>query len=733
MTDALQRAAAALNANALDEAEVHARTALDAAPNQPRAYDLLALALERKGHSDAALAVLQRGVEALPDAMPLHNSLALLYARMGRLREAEDQLLYAIGFEPNEPELAANLGIILASQRRFPEADQLLRQAIARAPGTLRYHVELGRLNLAGGRPNAAGAAFGEAIKLGRAHAKTGKTAATDPQIFNPYFDALNHLAGIAFNDGKKPLALSLFQEAIHFGAGEPARLQFANHLVATTFTAPQLELKPIIIRALREAWILPSEIVRAATPLITLEPAFQTLLGKLDSKALLASDEARTVASDPLLLTFLNDALVTDPALERVLTAMRAAFLRTTSANERTTFRTFAAVLANQCFTNEYAFAETPAERAAVDELLPRLQDDTVEDSTLLLAAAYRPLNTLPAAERLRARIWPESIEPVITRQLREPATERRLIEAIPKLTPIEDPTSKAVQRQYEENPFPRWVRTPVTERRFPLDAWLRLHFPNLNVASKADRVEILVAGCGTGQEAIASAQRFADANVLAIDLSMPSLAYALRKSAELKINNIHYAQGDILALSALDRRFDVIECAGVLHHLADPLAGWRVLSELLAPGGIMLMALYSEQGRKDLAPAIDLVRMGKYGSAPAELRRFRADVLALPANHPARSIVTTRDDFYNLSMLRDLIFHVQEHRFDIPMIANAMRTLGLEFCGFGLAPAERKRFHDRFGADADVTSLEKWDTLEREHPEIFSAMYHFVARKPL
>ncbi len=38
---------------------------------------------------------------------------------------------------------------------------------------------------------------------------------------------------------------------------------------------------------------------------------------------------------------------------------------------------------------------------------------------------------------------------------------------------------------------------------------------------------------------------------------------------------------------LGGLGRQFDLIECVGVLHHLGDPLAGWRVLVSLLKPGG--------------------------------------------------------------------------------------------------------------------------------------------------
>ena len=42
----------------------------------------------------------------------------------------------------------------------------------------------------------------------------------------------------------------------------------------------------------------------------------------------------------------------------------------------------------------------------------------------------------------------------------------------------------------------------------------------------------EILVAGCGTGQHALITASRFSNARVLAVDLSLSSLSYAMRKT---------------------------------------------------------------------------------------------------------------------------------------------------------------------------------------------------------
>ena len=49
----------------------------------------------------------------------------------------------------------------------------------------------------------------------------------------------------------------------------------------------------------------------------------------------------------------------------------------------------------------------------------------------------------------------------------------------------------------------------------------------------------DVLIAGCGTGQHSIESAMRFEKAKVLAVDLSLSSLAYAKRKTNELNIKN--------------------------------------------------------------------------------------------------------------------------------------------------------------------------------------------------
>ncbi len=59
--------------------------------------------------------------------------------------------------------------------------------------------------------------------------------------------------------------------------------------------------------------------------------------------------------------------------------------------------------------------------------------------------------------------------------------------------------------------------------------------------------------------------------------------IGYARMQAERLGIQNVRFAEADILTLGGLDQRFDHIEAMGVLHHLAEPLTGWNVLRGLL------------------------------------------------------------------------------------------------------------------------------------------------------
>ncbi len=285
-----------------------------------------------------------------------------------------------------------------------------------------------------------------------------------------------------------------------------------------------------------------------------------------------------------------------------------------------------------------------------------------------------------------------------------------------------------------YEENPYPRWIKVAPTESPRPLDVYLRNRFaaPALRNVPRKTSLDILIAGCGTGRQAVEMAQRFAGAKVLAIDLSMASLAYAKRKTQELGLQNIEYGQADILKVGQIGRSFDLIESSGVLHHLDDPWAGWRVLLSLLRPGGFMRIGLYSELGRPGVIAGRALVAEHGWRGDTEGIQAFRQEVITGNFGPPLSELITRTHDFFTTSELRDLVFHVREHRMTIPQIADFLRENSLEFLGFELDAQVARRYRARFSDDTAMTDLDHWHVFETENPDAFFFTYQFWVRAP-
>ena len=77
-----------------------------------------------------------------------------------------------------------------------------------------------------------------------------------------------------------------------------------------------------------------------------------------------------------------------------------------------------------------------------------------------------------------------------------------------------------------------------------------------------------LLIAGCGTGRHPIQIAYGDKIIKIDAIDLSLSSLAYGVRKAEELGITNINWLHGDILDLNKIKTRYDAIECCESTSH---------------------------------------------------------------------------------------------------------------------------------------------------------------------
>ncbi len=280
---------------------------------------------------------------------------------------------------------------------------------------------------------------------------------------------------------------------------------------------------------------------------------------------------------------------------------------------------------LALQCFNNEFVYAESETETAKAARLLLEIEGDLRNHGpheeqllrSLAVLAMYRPMQLVVGIEALltEAMLTEAMLAgvagPMLQRTVGDVVRERKLRSSIPAFGEITDATSLEVRAQYEENPYPRWIafdRDPPA----PVSVWIGSEIPGLNLqAASAVPFSVLVAGCGTGLEAISLAVKVPDARITAVDLSLSSLAYAQRKANELGLTNIEFFQADILELGAVQERFDAVLSVGVLHHMNQPRDGLRVLARLTRPGGLLKLGLYSQRGRSSVNAARKIPRL--------------------------------------------------------------------------------------------------------------------------
>ena len=713
----------------LPQAQEICRNILTDDPDQPTALSMLGVIAYAQGETDRGVELLSRAIAVKPDYAEAHNNLGNLLRDLDRLAEAEECYLRALEIKPESAEFHNNLGVTLTALGRLEDAVASYGRALAINSDFVEAHSNLGSALKERGQLEDAVASYRRAITIKPDFAEAHSTLGSILKDLGRMDEAFTcHRRAVALNPHNElfwaSLAWCLETHSITF---------VDNTLLADLF------------RLLEQPTVRPSYLTRPIIDALRLHQGFSQILELTGSGGpeteVACGDLAEQLSKIPLFLRIMGLSPIDDLKIERMLTVLRRAFLKETLAgNTDERGMPFSAALALQCFTNEYIFSETDDEKAAVGQLLQQiaaLVEKELDMPPSLVAAlgAYRPLYGFPWARKLSEREWAGPIKEVIERQISEPLEEQSLRSQIPRLTPIENEVSQSVREQYEENPYPRWIKTDIRGKGRSIGAVLQGAglLSDLGDYVSPESPEILVAGCGTGQHALNTASRFSNARVLAVDLSLSSLSYALRKTQELDVSNIEYVQGDLTELGSLKRSFDLIECAGVLVCIDDPLAGWRVLVDLLRSGGLMKIGLYSETARQDVVSGRALIAEKGYTASPEDIRRCRQDIIT-KAEDGDRDMarISNTEDFFSASEVRDLIFHVKEHRFTLPQIQAALEALDLKFLGFEMRNQGAFRMFKKSHPEKDaLTSLALWHEFERQNPNTFRGMYQFWCQK--
>lgn len=233
---------------------------------------------------------------------------------------------------------------------------------------------------------------------------------------------------------------------------------------------------------------------------------------------------------------------------------------------------------------------------------------------------------------------------------------------------------------------PGPPVVFERVVEKGF----WSRMLAQDIGCWGESivtDRSEVWVAGCGANQ-ALITALKFPEAQVLGSDLSADSLDLCRCNARALGVGNLELRQESINDRDYANR-FDYVLCTGVIHHNADPRSTLVGLANALTPHGVLELMVYNQYHRI-CSSAVQLALRTLTGTlASPDLEREAAT---------ARKLVDTFDAGGSmglfLSKLRDRPFvyfadtllQPIEHSYTVASLREMATDCGLELLGFAV-----------------------------------------------
>ena len=686
----------------------------------------LAVKNHREGKTDNAQELYNQILKINPNHSAALNNIGIIFIDLGKNQKAKECYGKAIKINPNYANAHYNLGNIFKKLGENQKAIDCFKKAIEINPDYADAHNNLAVVLMELGENQRAKDCYEKAIKI------------------NPnYIAAHNNLGNLFLELGENQRAKSFFEKAIAINPNNVSLLNnIANLICFTNFSNLSkndiLSYKDLSLFLFKKNNI-DHNYISTNSKSTLLFNGYDYPINEIfnsDSK-LLMNQDIQKLLKEELFYLMLQKSLIPDHFIEKLLTKLRNEMLfdlENSIKNNLKEYFDFIISLAEQCWLNEFVYFETEKEINQIIKLKNKIEKNKkVNELEIAVLGCYIPLNSSKNIidKLLNYKSSNLLFNDLINVQIKEPLKELELKKSIKSLDKITDAVSKNVQEQYEEHPFPRWRYCNAYQ---PVNF---LHFLNDNIKpnkvifnNEFNNPKVLIAGCGTGSHTI-SVAKYQNANILAIDLSLSSLAYSRRKTDELGFKNIEYLHADILQLNKLNRKFDIIESSGVLHHMKDPIAGLKVLLDVLEPHGYLKLGLYSEKARQNVVETRKFIKNKNYKNTREDIKILRQEINNKKGS-PLMHTFINKLGFYSTSIVRDLLFHVQEQNFTIPEISKILKDLNLEFLGFVFSNSSvNKKFSSYFPKDKKNISLDNWHQFEINNPNTFNMMYQFWIRK--
>lgn len=483
---------------------------------------------------------------------------------------------------------------------------------------------------------------------------------------------------------------------------------EFAEVLVALRPIQPLPEVDEAFLLALRSAWIRPSLLTRSIVDYLMLDPRVERVAERTPPSNDDLMVATAHLGQHELFAALMQTTVVSDLRLERMLIALRDHLL-TVPPSAPGVLR-LAALIATQANLIEYLWPYTtgPVDTRDIHAVLPA----PVRGARALLNSMFRIPNAAEVAAIESIAASP-LVACLLERVRDEPTSLTRHRDEVERAA-LSLGTAAARKTGVHPRACPRWVKEPRLARTLPREIADRLRL------RRFEGGEVLLVGCGSGQELFTVSATYPRAHVTAIDANTEKLAYAAHKSRQAGMQGVDFLAGTLLDVPPLGWTFDLIECAGVQRQLPDPDLGCEALARATRPGSLLRVAVYGDTTCRLISALRAARQIGGFSRSLEDLNRFRAQLLegqhgALP---PA---LLQSTDFHTASGLRDLLFSDGEVGVAISTWLALLDKHGFEFVCEEINGELVRAARTAGFSDAASWSIRDCKRFERGHPFAF------------
>lgn len=237
-------------------------------------------------------------------------------------------------------------------------------------------------------------------------------------------------------------------------------------------------------------------------------------------------------------------------------------------------------------------------------------------------------------------------------------------------------------LQALYDAAPYPEVLAETMSQSTPLLEHWINAAVAPHGLAL-FPTAHILVAGCGSGAEALTLAEQFPATKVVGVDFSERSIARAQILATDKNLANVSFEVADLTTIAWSEKYadFDFILCHGVADYVVDASALMRTLANCLAPNGVLYMTVnspYHPAGRLRKAFATLGITPAQFTDSPQQRQLLQLMATLMEPNAGIEGLGNAPKAYLDVD-----IFPAIAHHDSIDGWCEQAKDAGLFFCG--------------------------------------------------